>query len=222
MITIIKPSFEILNINASLPLLELAGRTCYKSEERITDESSLDFIRGIIKRKHETILEHGTMMVRFIHNRGFTHELVRHRLACFSQESTRYVNYQNKGIQFINNYENSDACLGEWGVGRPFLESPDFIWFEAMSQAARLYNSLITGGRKPESARGVLPNDLKTEIVMTANLREWRHVFSLRALGTTGRPHPDMVRVMVPLLKETASRIPIIFDDLVGQLPKEE
>jgi len=137
-------------------MLERAGRTCYKSEKRITPESSATFIKGIIKNGHLSVLEHGSISVRIVTNRGVTHELVRHRLAAYSQESTRYCNYSG-AMEFI---------IPVWLIGKEATIGYR-LWQNAMQYCEDVYNKFIEGGWKPEQARGVLPNDLKTEIVMT-------------------------------------------------------
>lgn len=195
---IIKPSFTILAVNgADLLLLEKAGRTCYKSEPK---GNPGPFLVGRIKEGHETIIEHGSMTVKFISDRGFTHELVRHRMAVYSQESTRWCNYRGNGIELIH----------PPGLTIAQKERRE-RHFETVQD---LYNAEIAEGQKPQIARGVLPTALKTEIVMTANFREWRLVFKQRALGTTGAPHPQMLELIVPLLAETKKLVPYIFDDL--------
>lgn len=150
------------------------------------------------------MLEHYSFSVKFIVDRGVSHEIVRHRLASFAQESTRYCNYNKAGqVAFI----------------RPLFfkeDTPEFDnWCEAMMAAEACYLDMIQKGKKPQEARAVLPNSLKTEIVMTANLREWRHFFNLRAVGTTGAPHPQMREVAIPLLEELKECIPVVFDDLI-------
>lgn len=204
---IIKPSAEILSVTPNaLQLIERAGRVCYKSEDKITPESSVGFVRGLIKRGHESVLEHAHMTVLFIVDRGVSHELVRHRLASFSQESTRFVNYYNKGIEFIapSGFEN-EACGSE-------------LWRDAMKRCEFIYTALIANGYPPEDARSVLPNALKTEVVMTANLREWRHVFRMRLKGVAGRPHPDMRFVMRDAWEQAKALVPVVFDDC-GEAP---
>ena len=178
-----------------LKKLERAGRTCYKSEDRITDDSAKRFVAGIIKSGHHSVIEHHNVTVRIITDRGVTHELVRHRIMSFSQESTRYVNYEKKGIQFIKpvDFELSDCdklVLGTIGYH---------------------YNKLIESGYTPQQARYFLPNGLKTEIVMTANLREWRHFFTLRAAKPA---HPQMRALAGDMLLGFQKAIPVIFDDL--------
>ena len=184
-----------------ITLLERAGRTCYKSESRITPESAADFIKSIIKNGHHSVLEHANITVRIITNRGVTHELVRHRLAAYSQESTRYCNYSGE-MEFI---------LPVWLVGDEANLLEYFVWSETMRFCEARYNQFLSIGWKPEQARGVLPNDLKTEIVMTANIREWRHVFALRC---SKRAHPQMRALMRDMLKDFQKFVPTIFDDI--------
>ena len=206
MVKIVKPSYEILtpiNGDEILKLIELAGRTCYKSDNLITPDSAKNFVEKIAQRGHESVIEHYNITVRFICNRGFTHELVRHRLAAYSQESTRYCNY------------NKDKFGSEITVIKPF-EINEYtkeydLWKEAMQNAEKSYMAMIENGSKPENARGVLPIDIKTEIVITTNLREWKHIFKLR---TSKAAHPSMRELMIPLLKEFKEKIPVIFDKI--------
>lgn len=203
---IVRPSFDIMFLpdgEEMIRNIEAAGRTCYKSEDKITSDSARKFVRRIIASGHESVIEHGSATVRFVCDRGVTHELVRHRIAAFSQESTRYANY------------SKDKFGNEITVVKPVFWDEDSeayrLWYEAMEQAERLYLDLIDKGAKAQEARSVLPNSLKTEIVMTANLREWRHVFKLRCDGAA---HPQIREVMLPLLDEFARRVPVVFDDL--------
>lgn len=203
---IIKAGYEILdtlNGEKILKKIERVARVCYKSEDKITDGSAEKMVRALVKRGHEAMLEHFSFSVKFIVDRGVSHEIVRHRVASFAQESTRYCNYGHEGeITVI------EPCFWEEG-------SQEYMaWKHGCSVAQRRYLELLEDGVSPQEARAVLPNSLKTEVVMTANLREWRHFFSLRACGTTGKPHPQMLEVTVPLLKEIKSLIPVVFDDL--------
>jgi len=248
---IVQPSYKILGIfpdeEDCLQWLERIGRTCYKSEDRITEESAPQFVRSILKlgrmdmlearvfdlvmdaverRKsddveevadtimtefrsmladppHESVIEHSLITVRFIFDRGISHELVRHRLCAFSQESTRYCNY-GKGEEGIN------------AIRPSFFTEGDGLWEEweyALMQADAAYANLIQKGAKPQEARSVLPNSLKTEIVCSANFREWRHIFRLR---TSKRAHPQIREVMVPLLKELQAKhnLGLLFEDI--------
>lgn len=203
---IIKAGYEILdtlNGEEILKKIERVARVCYKSEDKITDGSAEKMVKALIKRGHEAMLEHFSFSVKFIVDRGVSHELVRHRVASFAQESTRYCNYGHEGeITVIKPLYLSD-------VGEDYN-----IWRKACVVAEKQYLDMLAYGFTPQEARAVLPNSLKTEVVMTANLREWRHFFSLRACGTTGKPHPQMLEVTVPLLKEIKSLIPVVFDDL--------
>lgn len=207
MVKVIKPSYEILTpIDGEniLKLIELAGRTCYKSHDLITPDSAKNFVSKIAQRGHESVIEHYNITVRFFCNRGFTHELVRHRLAAYSQESTRYCNY------------NKDKFGNEITVIKPFEVEEGTkeyeLWLEAMQNAEKSYMAMIENGSKPENARGVLPIDIKTEIVITANIREWKHIFGLR---TSKAAHPSMRELMIPLLKDFQASIPVLFDDII-------
>jgi thymidylate synthase (FAD) len=207
---IIKPYYQILsNIDGAeiLKKIEGAGRTCYKSEDKITENSAVKFAKMLIKSGHHSVIEHIFISVRFICDRGVTHELVRHRLASYSQESTRYANY------------SKDKFGNEIKVIEPLFWAKDSkeysLWKEAMLNSEKYYMSLLENGAKPEQARSVLPNSLKTEIVMTCNLREWRHVFTLRCSKAA---HPQMREIMIPLLKEFSEKIPVIFDDICEML----
>jgi thymidylate synthase (FAD) len=203
---IINPSFVIedqIDGKAVLRKLEVAGRTCYKSEDLITDESAERFVRGILQRGHESVIEHVSVTVRIICDRGVTHEIVRHRIAGYSQESTRYCNYCKD--KFGNEITVISPCF--WQPDSPAHQS----WAVAMFHAERLYFDLLSKGATPQEARSVLPNSLKTEIVMTANLREWRHFFKLR---TSKAAHPQMLEIAVPMLAEFQRLIPVIFEDI--------
>lgn len=186
--------------------LERIGRICYQSDAQGTDESAENFIRRLISRGHDAMLEHASMTVIFTVDRGVSHEIVRHRLASFAQESTRYCNYSQG--KFGN----------EITVIRPFyLDGNTYaydMWLQAMSRAEQYYFAMLKEGHTPQEARAVLPNSLKTQIAVTANMREWRHILKLRAAGTTGKPHPQMLEVMVPLLNELREKMPVLFDDI--------
>ena len=187
--------------------IEQMGRLCYKSEDQITDESAEKFVRTLVKNGHEAMLEHASMSVIFTVDRGVSHELVRHRLASFAQESTRYCNYSK------DKFGNEITVIQPW-----YLDSSSGAynsWVREMNEAEKAYFAMLNQGCSPQEARAVLPNSLKTEIGMTANMREWRNVLKLRAAGTTGRPHPQMLEVMVPLLNELRLKLPALFDDIV-------
>ena len=207
---IINAGFQILSdINGMemLKNIEYIARTCYKSEDMMTDLSAVKMVESLINRGHEAMLEHEKISVKFIVDRGVSHEIVRHRVASYAQESTRYCNYSKD--KFGNELTFISPCF--WSrCSREYEE-----WYAAMNSAEDIYFELIDWGVTPEQARTVLPNSIKTEVVMTANLREWRHFFKLRAIGTTGKPHPQMLEVTVPLLAEFKALIPVVFDDLI-------
>lgn len=190
--------------------IETAGRTCYKSENNITPESSRKFAAMVVKNHHEAMLEHASVMVRFTVDRGVSHEIVRHRMASFAQESTRYCDY-SKG-KFGNELTFIEPCFWTNDERSPELRA----WKLMMEEAEELYMALRSEKIPPQEARDILPNSLKTEVVMTANIREWRHFFKLRAAGETGAPHPQMAEVAVPLLKQFQEKMPELFGDIAG------
>lgn len=205
---IISAGYEILTpiTGEELKMIELAGRTCYKSEDKITDESARKFVKMLIKRGHEAMLEHSSLSVKFICDRGVSHELVRHRLSSFAQESTRYCNYSlNK---FGNELTFIKPCF--WDEH----SSQYHTWVKAMNNAENAYFDLLLKTATPQEARSVLPNSIKTEVIMTANYREWRHFFNLRAARATGPAHPQMEEITIPLLKDVVNQIPEVFDDI--------
>lgn len=213
---VVKAGYEILdtlNGEEILKKIEKVARVCYKSEDKIGEGTAEAMVRALIKRGHEAMLEHFSFSVKFIVDRGVSHEIVRHRLASFAQESTRYCNYGSKG--------------GEITVIEPCYLTVDGVtlsvdqwserygaWVSATEEAEKSYLRMIADGATPQEARAVLPTSLKTELVMTANLREWRHFLKLRAVGTTGTPHPQMLEVAVPLLEELKALVPVVFEDL--------
>jgi thymidylate synthase (FAD) len=185
-------------------LIERAARTCYKSECKITGDSAGEFVRKIAQvKKHVSVIEHASVTIRFVCDRGVSHEIVRHRIAAYSQESTRYCNYGKD--QFGNEITVIQPPF--WLAGsEPYMQ-----WKLACESAEAHYFALLKHGASPQEARSVLPNSLKTEIVMTANLREWRHVFSLRCAQAA---HPQMRQLMIPVLDEFQKHLPELFDDL--------
>ena len=186
-----------------LKRIEQCGRVCYKSEGKITDDSAPAFVTAIIKRGHEAVLEHCSFTVKFICDRGVSHEIVRHRLASYCQESTRYCNY-SKG-DFNSEITVIEPC---------YLNKGTFAydeWKEACRRAESAYFNLLNWGLSPQEARAVLPNSLKTEVVMTANVREWRHFLKLRCSKAA---HPQMREVATLLLKTLKEKVPVCFDDI--------
>lgn len=209
---LVKPSSEILQITPNaLQLIEEAGRTCYKSEDKIGPGTAEIFATMILKQGHESVIEHASVTVRIICDRGVTHEIVRHRLASYSQQSTRYCDYVGGQVEFVIP-PWVDVAVGRCeDVNGVAKNHEDFIWLMNMLRAEEDYKGLRNRGWKPEQARSVLPNSLKTEIVMTANLREWRHFFKLR---TSPASHPQMREIAIPLLAEFQSQVPILFDNI--------
>lgn len=202
---IINPGVELINpisYETALNTIELAGRTCYKSENKITNGSAEEFIRNIIKRGHEAVLEHVSITVKFICDRGVSHEIVRHRIASYCQESTRYCNYSKD--KFGNEITVIKPCFYE-------EKSTAFNkWYESCAMSEVYYFMLLNGG-KAEEARSVLPNSLKTEIVMTTNIREWRHFFKLRCSKAA---HPQMRQVAMILFRQMKDKYPVFFEDI--------
>lgn len=273
-------SYEIitpLDVKAIYRRIEEAGRTCYKSEDQITEESAPKFVSMIMGRGHESVIEHITLSVRFISNRGYTHENVRHRIGSYSQESTRYCNYSKAKfgseincidlepamrIELLGkdltqkitekwlkrdgwelhskdskwwkkgelNYQLKTNELFYPMIGNPMMTMPKFtvktvgelkdrminahleLVDTAWNHAEYIYNQLISYGASAQIARNVLPIGLKTEIVATYNLRQWREIFKQR---TAPAAHPNMRELMIPLLKEFAEAMPEIFGDLL-------
>ena len=208
---IIKPSFIIetpIDGESILKLIEKAGRTAYKTEDKITADSAKTFVKKILDMGHESVIEHYNITVRIISDRGVTHEIVRHRIASYTQESTRYCNYS--AGKFGGEITVIKPCF--WISGSEIDQKKYEIWDGAMKAAEKAYLELINLGASPQEARSVLPNSLKTEIVMTMNLREWRHFFKLR---TSNAAHPQMREIARPLLDEFRKQVPIIFYDIV-------
>ena len=211
---ILNAGFEILTPISEggideLKHIEKIGRVCYKSEGNITEdgESAKKFVKMLINRDHTAMIEHSSLSIKFIVDRGVSHELVRHRIASFAQESTRYVNYSldkfgneinvidiRDGINLDNKMKNMDANTIELIINE---------WLLAMEDAEKHYMKMIELGATPQIARSVLPNSTKTEITVTANYREWRNFFKLRVPSTA---HPSMREVTIPLLKELQHR----------------
>lgn len=206
---IIDASYEILDPLDGVEILqkiERIGRICYKSEQKITDTSAEPFVKMLIDRGHEAMLEHYSFSVKFIVDRGVSHEIVRHRIASFAQESTRYCNYGKQ------NEITVVKPAASW-YGAEFHDAYN-AWMSLCLNAEHAYLHMLNKNCSPQEARAVLPNSLKTEIVVTANLREWRHILKLR---TAAAAHPDIRAVMRPLCLELKSRIPVVFDSITWQ-----
>ena len=204
---IIEPSVELaedFDAAAVMKKIERAGRVCYKSEGNITDDSAEKFIRGIIKRGHESVIEHASVSFKIICDRGVTHELVRHRIgASYSQESTRFCDY------------SAGKFGGELTFIKPCFWSEDDenfrLWLSTMELLEKNYLAMRAGGAKPEEVRSILPNSLKTEIFVTMNLRELRHFLKLR---TAKAAHPQMRQVALKIFDILNEKLPAIFGDI--------
>lgn len=210
---IIKPSVEIIDMkdyDQMIRKIEKIGRVCYKSEGNITEESAERFISNILKRGHESVIEHEAITVRMTCDRGITHEIVRHRIASYSQESTRYCNYT--GDKFGNEITVIDLAGGfEYNLNDENDRKKYEVWTKAMENAEKSYFEMIELGATPQEARSILPNSLKTEIVVTMNLRSWRNFFHLRC---DPHAHPQMREVANIALNVFKEKLPIFFNDI--------
>jgi thymidylate synthase (FAD) len=202
---IVKPSATLLSITESPEqLIERAGRVCYKSEGAITEDSARPFVAKLCHvMKHESVLEHASATFHFVTDRGITHEIVRHRLAAYSQESTRYCNYSK------DKFDKQISVIQPPGLS---ADDTSFqTWWSAMEVAETYYFALIESGKPPQIARSVLPTCLKTEIVMTCNMRERKHVFKMRC---SERAHPQIQEIMKQAQAILCERVPSIFEEV--------
>lgn len=219
---LIKPSYTILNENdlfSAAKAIEVAARTCYKSEDKISDTSEVALIVKLISMGHEAMLEFGpSISVLFVCDRGVSHELVRHRLCSFAQESTRYCNYSKDKFDnqvtfiippWVNNVSN--GATYQQGYGFTHEDNSVMLWGNFLLDTEATYMRLLELGWQPQQARAVLPNSLKTEIVVKSNIREWRHIFKQR---TSSKAHPQMRELMIPLLEHFKKFCPLLFNDI--------
>ena len=204
---IVEPSVSLEWITPMpLQAIERAGRVCYKSEDKITEGSAEKFCKMIYQKGHESVVEHAVASIRIVCDRGVSHEIVRHRLASYSQESTRYCNYSKD----------------KFGNEITVIEPPDLtdgqrtMWVVGVMGAESAYFSMIENGSTPQIARSILPNCLKTELVMTANFREWRHFIHLR---TSSAAHPQMRQIAEMVKTTLAHECPFVF---AQELVKDE
>ncbi len=212
MITI-KPEVEIIDMEdyeTILKKIEKIGRVCYKSEDKISQGSAEKFVRNLLSRQHESVIEHESITAKFICDRGVTHELVRHRIASYSQESTRYCNYG--GDKFGNQITVIDLASGfSYDLTKEKDQAKYQVWTKAMEQCEQAYFDLLSLGATPQEARSVLPNSLKTEIVVTMNLRSWRHFFRMRV---DSHAHPQMREVAKIAYQVFKEKLPVFFENL--------
>lgn len=248
---VVAPSYKILTPISDggieeLKKIELIGRTCYRSEDKISEdgETAKRFVSNLIKNGHEAMIEHSQLTVQFIVDRGVTHELVRHRLASYAQESTRYVKYsldKNGGevtvviptmfldedgdSMFISDkkytIDEIDEILNDidFGINNGPLENntaQKFIWYKSCLQSEKSYMDMIDKGASAQLARSVLPTSTKALITVSANYREWRAIFKLRA--DKPHAHPDIYWIMSKLLKDLKQKLPVVFDDIYPEI----
>lgn len=222
---IVKPYARMMDVpdrEAGIALLrkiEWCGRISHRSEEAQTQDSWEKFLRVVVIQHGDwSIVEHASVSVDCYVDRGITHELVRHRLFSFTQESTRFVNYEKKmPAAFIKPELSTDAPRAP--NGEPVALSQDQLWSHAIDSAESMYRRLIASGCSPQIARSVFPNALASRIIITGNLRNWRHFFIMR---TTIEAHPQMKDVTIPLLDEFKEKIPILFDDIEPRSKQSE
>ncbi len=210
---VIKPSIEIIDMDSyenTLKKIEKIGRVCYKSEGKITEDSAEKFIRALLTRQHESVIEHESVTIRMICDRGVSHEIVRHRIASYSQESTRYCNYA--GDKFDNQITVIDLASGfEYDLSKENDKAKYEVWTKAMEDTEKAYFRMLELGASPQEARSVLPNSLKTEIVVTMNLRSWRNFFRLRV---DSHAHPQMREVAGMVYEEFQKKLPVFVSGL--------
>lgn len=215
-------SAEIINHTPDLlETLEAAGRTCYKSEDKCSPDSAGAFVRMLIKRGHVAVLEHGSITAHIVCDRGVSHELVRHRLAAYCQESTRYCNYGTDRfggkIKVVEPPMETEAAFS--AIHAELTEEDKqvlfakvrSIWYTAMEAAEDAYIQMTHLGVKAQIARSVLPICTKTEVVITANPREWRHIFKMR---TDRAAHPMIRKVMLDLFYDFKTKWGPLYEDL--------
>ena len=213
-----------LNEQKLLKIIEKAGRVCYKSEDKITNQSYKKFVKHAVNLGHHSIIEHSYISVKFIMDRAICMELIRHRLANYSMESTRYCRYNNE-LTFIipewtQNIKEGSYKDTEDVTNNLKLSCCEKEFVSVLEDIEDMYKILLDEYEwSAQKARAILPNCLKAEIVTTANLREWRHILSLR---TSPGAHPQIKEVMYPLLEEFSKNIPVIFEDIYEKRSNEE
>lgn len=222
---IIKPYARIIVLaNNNLKFIESAARVSHRSEEDQTENTTEKFINAVVMKHGDwSVVEHSIATVEFLVDRGITHEIVRHRLFSYTQESTRFVNYAKKMTpNFIY------PIPGVWcdkSEDHTFIAAYDHdciysgSWLCAIQECERVYQELLKQGWRPQEARSVFPNALASKLIMTGNLRNWRHFFIMR---TTKEAHPQMRQVTIPLLAEFKSKVPILFDDVIPESTQSE
>jgi len=212
-------NFEILTpvreLRAQLKRIEKAGRTCYQSKKKISKETAKEFIRKRLRDGHESVIEHSNMTVQFNNiSRGFTHEQVRHRLTAISQESTRYVDYYAKKGEGANLEKFQLKCIVPPHQNEnkkvKLEDGRKMSAIEMFAEYEKFYRALRRAGWLPEDARQFLPIGIKSQIVISANFREWRHIFKMR---TFKYAHWEIRTVMCNLLEFIQPILSPVFDD---------
>lgn len=236
---LIKPNVEILdNVNGDEVISKIAtvARTCYKSESSSTPDKDKKLVENLVKLGHEAMLEFFDITVKFTCSRSIANEIIRCRLASYAQESTRYCDYSkdkfDHDITYIipselnipegkyTNWDNDWCDVSELKLLYPEVDNLDDAtncFLQSIKNSEYYYFMLLDRGWKPQQAREVLPHALKTELNMKANLREWRHFFSLRC---STKAHPDIRLLALDLLNQFHNLIPIVFDDLYNKFIK--
>ena len=201
-----------------LDTIEKVGRTCYKSEHLITEDSAEGFVRRLIQRGHEAMIEHASVTLRFFNDRGISHEEVRHRIASFAQESTRYCNYSKDKFDGEVTYIDLTQGMELDSTVRELDYSTKLAiyheWMKACLDAEDHYMKMLSLGATPQIARSVLNNSTKTEICITMNFREWRHFIRLRNDLTA---HPQMREVAQQALDMLYGKYPVFFEEFVKE-----
>ena len=206
MVKIIEPKVEIITpIDGDYILkhLELCARNCYKSEDKITTDSAKTMIKKLLEMGHEAMIEHFAITVKLTTDVGAYKDLTRHRMASFAIESTRFCNYSK----------------GKYGNELTFMRPSNMeegseiynIWYKTMEMIENSYMEMAAKGAKADQLRIMLPHSTKADVIMTANIREWRHIFKLRCAPAA---HPSVQEIMLLLLKEFRKQIPIFFEDI--------
>lgn len=214
---IVQPYAKLIDVDgrgdgiALLRKIEWCGRISHRSEEAQSPDSWDRFIRAVVLQHGDwSIVEHASVSVDMLVDRGITHEIVRHRLFSFTQESTRFVNYDKKmPASFIAPELSDEAARAP--NGEQVELSCAQQWRHAINTVESVYRGLIRKGVSPQIARSVFPNALASRIIVTGNLRNWRHFFLMR---TSKEAHPQMRQVTIPLLLEFQEKIPILYEDI--------
>jgi thymidylate synthase (FAD) len=208
---IVEPGYKIewgIAQDVAIRQIELAARNCYKTEDKIGEGTAENLIKGtLLNLGHHAMIEFADICIRTICDRGVTHELVRHRLPSFAQESTRYCNYGKE------KFGKEITLINPFGIEKGTTAYN--AWWNGCREAESSYFALLDEGVSPQWARSVLPNSLKTEILTKTNVREWRHIFQMRAINPAA--HPQIRQVMIPALLELVKRIPVLFEDIMPE-----